>query len=413
MTATVERPKGTSIVAASASTEEPGVYARLGVPTFINASGHNTAQGGSLMPPEVVAAMAEAARRHVWLRALQDAAGKRIAEVTGAPAAVVGSGAAGCILLGAAACLTGKDQHKIIALPETAADAKNEIVVWAAPRPNYMYQACEAAGATLVEVGTAGGPVTPEDFGDALDRHSAGILLVLAPLDQYLSSVKPEDGEEPIGWEEFIGDVCGYADAAGVPVLVDAASELPPRGLIQQLLGLGVSGVIVSGGKAIRGPQSTGILLGKPDLIEAAALNNNPHSAVGRPLKVGKEELCGVVAAAERFFALDEAAQLAEFRERAQIIVAATNRVGGAAVRAEVIERDPDYGRPPLVAKAVLRFTGGAKAADALYQRLHDGDGGGARINALRLRDDLVFNPMALEPGEAEIIAARLTVLLD
>src|SRR6266508_709383 len=235
MTATVERPKDTSAAAASGAHEEPGVYARLGVPTFINASGHNTAQGGSLMPPEVLTAMNEAARRHVWLRALQDAAGKRIAEVAGAPAAMVGSGAAGCIRLGAAACLTGKDQARIIALPETPADAKNEIVVWAARRPNYMYQACQAAGATLVEVGESGGPVTPEDFGDALDRHSAGILLVLAPLDQHLSTLT---GDEAMTWEEFIGEVCDYADAAGVPVLVDAASELPPRGLIPQLLEL-------------------------------------------------------------------------------------------------------------------------------------------------------------------------------
>jgi L-seryl-tRNA(Ser) seleniumtransferase len=409
MTATVERPKDTSTVAASGAHEEPGVYARLGVPTFINASGHNTAQGGSLMPPEVLAAMNEAARRHVWLRALQDAAGKRIAEVAGAPAALVGSGAAGCILLGAAACLTGKDPARIIALPETAADAQNEIVVWAAQRPNYMYQACQAAGAALVEVGEIGGPVTPEDFGDALDRHSAGILLVLAPLDQHLSTLT---GDDAMGWEEFIGEVCDYADAAGVPVLVDAASELPPRGLIPQLLELGVSGVIVSGGKAIRGPQSTGLLLGKPELIQAAALNNNPNSAVGRPLKVGKEEICGAVAAVERFFAMDEAAQLADFRERSQTIADAANRAGGTKVRAEVIERDPNYGRPPLVAKAVLRFDGGANAADALYQRLHDGEGGGPRINALRQGDVLIFNPMPLEPGEAEVIAARLTALL-
>ena len=398
MTTTVERPIATRV--------DPGTdpYARLGVKTFINASGHNTAQGGSLMPDEVVAAMAAAAKSHVLLRELQDAAGRRIAELTGAPAAMVGSGAAGCILLGAAACLTWDDTARIHALPETGPHAENEMVVWAAGRPNYMYQACQAAGAKLVEVGELGGKVTPEDFGDALDSRTAGILLVLASLDTARDEI--ED------WREFVGEVCRYAEVSDIPVLVDAASELPPRGLIPELLELGVAGVIVSGGKAIRGPQSTGLLLGWPELVQAAAMNANPHSAIGRPMKVGKEEICGVVAAVERFFGMDEAAQLADFRARAETIATAVNAAGVAGIQAEVIERDPHYGRPPIVAKAVLRFSQGGTAADALYRQLADGKGGAPRINALRSRDDLIFNPMAIEPGDAETIAERLRDLL-
>src|SRR5688572_6877636 len=133
MTTTVERspavvPAAGSGAAAPAAADP---YGRLGVKTFINASGHNTAQGGSLMPDEVVAAMAAAAKGHVRLAELQVAAGKRIAEVTGAPAALVGSGAAGCILLGAAACLTGKDTARIHALPAVGPTDVNEMVVWA------------------------------------------------------------------------------------------------------------------------------------------------------------------------------------------------------------------------------------------------------------------------------------------
>lgn len=425
MTTTVERTKdaasatGGGAAGGADGGSYPDVYSRLGVATFINASGHNTAQGGSLMPEEVLAAMAAAARRHVSLRELQDAAGKRIAEIAGAPAALVGSGAAGCILLGAAACLTGKDVTRIQALPEMLPDGKNEMVVWAAPRPNYMYQACQTAGAQLVEVGEIGGLVTPEDFGDALDSRTAGILLVLAPIDQQLSALAAgAEGVRPSGedalahiadWREFVGEVCRYAEVAGVPVLIDAASELPPRGLIRELLDLGVAGVIVSGGKAIRGPQSTGLLLGWPDLVEAAALNGNPNSAVGRPMKVGKEEICGVVAAVERFFAIDEVVQLAEWRGRAVAIASAVNGAGAPGVRAEVIERDPEYGRPPLVPKAVVRFAQGAAAADALDRRLRDGE---PRISALRMRADLIFNPMSLDPGDAETIADRLTALL-
>ncbi|HET7768293.1 MAG TPA: hypothetical protein VFN74_05915 [Chloroflexota bacterium] len=398
MTTTVERPIATRV--------DPGndPYARLGVATFINASGHNTAQGGSLMPDEVLAAMSAAAKRHVRLADLQAAAAKRIAEVVGAPAALVGSGAAGCILLGAAACLTGKDTARVHALPQTRPDAVNEIVVWAASGPNYMYQACRAAGAKLLEVGEIGGRVTPEDFGDALDARTAGILLVLASLDQAREHI-PD-------WREFIEQVCTYADEENVPVLVDAASELPPRGLIPELLDLGVAGVIVSGGKAIRGPQSTGLLLGWPELIEAATLNGNPNSAIGRPMKVGKEEICGLVAAVERFFGMDELVQLAEWRGRAVAIETAVRAAGAAGVSAEVIEGHPDYGRPPMVPKTVVRFARGGAAADALYKDLAEGAGGGPKINALRQRDDLIFNPMSLEPGEAETIAERVADLL-
>jgi seryl-tRNA(Sec) selenium transferase len=365
------------------------------------------------MPAEVLAAMNQAAQHYVSLRALQDAAGRRIAEVVGAPAALVSSGAAGAILLGAAACLTGADKEKVYALPDTPEDGKNQILVWAAPRPNYMYQACRAAGAKLVQVGEIGGPVSPDMFRDAMGPRTAGVLLVLAPIDQARDKIG--------GWEAFVGGVARYANAAGVPVLVDAASELPPRGLIRQLLDLGAAAAIVSGGKAIRGPQSTGILAGRPDLVEAAALNNNPLSAIGRPMKVGKEEICGLVAAVERFFAMDEAAQLAEWHAQAQRIAETANAAGGqgsraatgprrgTGVRAEVIAGHPDYGRPPLVPKAVVRFDGGAAAADALAAQLAEGE---PSIQGLRQRDHLILNPMTLGPGEAEIVARRLRAAL-
>jgi L-seryl-tRNA(Ser) seleniumtransferase len=381
-----------------------GVYGRLGVGTFINASGHNTAQGGSLMPPEVLAAMEEAARSYVSLRALQDAAGRRIAEVTGAPAALVASGAAGAILLGAAASLTGTEQARIHALPETPPDGRDRIVVWRAPRPNYMYQACQAAGGKLVEVGPPGAPPDPADFRAALGERTAAVLLVLAPLDQGL-------GRGPGGalrWPDVLGAIAGAARAAGVPVLVDAASELPPRALIRQLLDLGASAVIVSGGKVIRGPQSTGLLLGDPALIGAAALNNNPLAAIGRPMKVGKEEICGLVAAVERFFAMDEAAQLAGWAAAARGIAAAVP--AGRGVRAQVVADDPDLGRPPPVPKAVLGFAGGAPAAEALVAALA---GGEPPIQPLRQGERVVFNPMTIEPGEAEVVAARLRAVLS
>lgn len=376
------------------------IYDTLGVKTFINASGHNTDQGGSLMPPEVLAAMGQAAQHYISLRALQTAAGLRLAEVTGAPAALVASGAAGAILLASAACLTGTDPERAYALPDTPADGKNQFLVWPAPRPNYMYQACRAAGGKLLEVGELNGPISAEMFRDATGPRTAGVLLVLAPIDQ----AQARTG----GWETFIGGVARYATEAGVNVLVDAASELPPRGLIGRLLGLGVAGVIVSGGKAIRGPQSTGLLLGRSALIAAAALNNNPLPAIGRPMKVGKEETCGLVVAVERFFAMDEQKQLAEWHEQAHLMATAVS--GRRGVRAGVMAGHPEYGRPPLVPKAVIYLEGGASATDALAVQLADGE---PSIQGLRQADHLTLNPMTLQPGEAQIIAQRLRAILQ
>jgi D-glucosaminate-6-phosphate ammonia-lyase len=381
-----------------------GVYARLGVKTFINASGHNTAQGGSLMPPEVLAAMQEAAGAYVSLRALQEAAGARIAGITGVPAALVSAGAAGAILLAAAAALTGTDAEKIVALPETLPGARNEFVVWSAARPNYMYQACQAAGGKLAEVGRGSAAMSAGPLCEAIGERTAGVLLVLAPIDISLG----RGANNALLWPELIGEVCRVAGAAGVPVLVDAASELPPRDLLRRLIDSGVAGVIASGGKAIRGPQASGILAGRADLIAAAHLNNNPLAAIGRPMKVGKEEICGLVAAVERFFALDEAAQLAGWDAAARRIAGAVPAGKGIAVR--VIADDPGYGRPPLVPKAVLTPEGGAAAVEALAAALLDGD---PAISPLRQGEHLIFNPMTLMPGEDETVAARLAAVLS
>ena len=378
------------------------VYERLGVQRFINASGHNTAQGGSLMPPEVLEAMNDAARSFVSLRALQEAAGRQIAGQIGAPAAVVSSGAAGAILLGAAAALAGSDPAAIQALPETAPDGRSQIVVWSAPRPNYMYQTCQTAGGKLVEVGQAGAAPAPEPFRDALSDRTAAILLVLAPLDQSLG----RGAGNTLRWPDLIGAICAHASARGVPVLVDAASELPPRDLIRRLLDLGVAGVIVSGGKAIRGPQSSGLLLGQTDLIAAAGANNAPEQRIGRPLKVGKEELCALTVAVERFFSLDEGALLSEWREACQTIADGVR--GGATAR--VVEGIPGYGRPPLVPKAVVTPGGGAEGATALQERLLAER---PAVQTMRRGEEVLFNPMTLQPGEAELIAARLRRALE
>jgi L-seryl-tRNA(Ser) seleniumtransferase len=143
-------------------------------------------------------------------------------------------------------------------------------------------------------------------------------------------------------------------------------------------------------------------------VIAAADLNNNPLASVGRPMKVGKEELCGLVAAVERFFAMDEGAQLAAWEDACRHIVATVP--AGRGVRAEVVADDPDYGRPPLAPKAVLSFDGGAPAAEAFAGDLMAGE---PAVQPLRQGERLLFNPMTLEPGEPEAVAGRVRALLS
>ncbi len=390
--------------ALAARAAQSGIYAGLGVRPLINASGHNTAQGGSLMPPPVLEAMREAAGRYVQLRELQDAAGRRIAEVLGVEAALVSAGAASGILLATAACLTGDDRQRIWALPRPPGDApRNEVVVLGSPRPNYMYQAAEAAGARLVEVGheQGDGPLAPELFTQAFGRRTAAVLLVVATLDR----LRPRTG----GAEQFIAGVARAASAAGVPVLVDAAAELPPRANFRRFLDAGAAVAIFSGGKAIRGPQCTGLVLGRRDLIAAAALNNNPNTAIGRPMKVGKEEIAGLVRAVELFMAMDEAEQLRGWERQARTVVDALAGLPG--VEAAVVAGHDHYGRPPVAPKAVIRLAPGHwPAPEQVVRALLEGD---PPIAISRFGGDLVVNPMTLEPGEIDVVAERLRHILS
>lgn len=375
-----------------------GVYEELGVRRLINASGTNTVVGGSLMPERVLEAMIDAARSYVTLRDLQDRAGERIAELVGVEAALVSSGAAGGIALAAAACITGDDWDRIYRLPDTAG-LRNEIVVAASERPNYMYQAAEHVGARLVHVGSADA-VTPEDFARAIGPKTAGVLLVVASLDRARMASS--------GVTATVESVAKLARAAGVPVVVDAAAELPPVSRFRAFLEMGADVVIFSGGKAIRGPQCTGLVLGRRDLVRAAAMNNNPHSAIGRPMKVGKEEIAGLVRAVELYVARDEAAELAGWESAARYV--AESLAGISGVRAEVV-RSGLYARPPGTPVSAVHLDQavlGVSRDDAL-RRLRESD---PPIAAGQFPGGIFVNPMTLSVGEERIVAERLLAVL-
>jgi L-seryl-tRNA(Ser) seleniumtransferase len=289
------------------------VYQQLGVVPIINASGSMTTLGGSIMPPEVTDAMAAASRHFVDIHQLHRAAGRRIAELIGVEAAHVCAGASAGITLMAAACMAGTDRNKIARLPDTTGMA-NRFVVHRAHR-NPFDHAVQIAGGKFVEISASA-----SELERALDAGAAAVSYVYAWFCA--------------GQALPLGEVARLAHRAGVPVIVDAAGQVPPVDNLSRFLDEGADLVAFSGGKSIRGPQTSGLILGRKDLIEACAMNDCPHiECMGRGMKAGKEEIVGLVKAVELYHAKDHAAEMAVWEGRVAHIAGVLSEVAG--VRAE------------------------------------------------------------------------------
>jgi uncharacterized pyridoxal phosphate-dependent enzyme len=257
------------------------IYAELGLRTVINAAGTLTRLGGSLMRPEVIEAMTAASRSFVDLNELHLAAGRRIAELIGAEAVHVCAGASAGIALMAAACMSGADQARIRQLPDTTG-MRSKFVVQHAHRQPYE-QAIRHAGGKLVEIDADVNELKATVADDAV----AGVFYASAWF--LMQEALP------------LKQVAEIAHMQGVPVIVDAAAEVPPVENLWRFAKDGADLVAVGGGKAIRGPQSAGFVLGRADLVEACRRNDNPYDSVGRSMKVCKEEIAGMVKALERY----------------------------------------------------------------------------------------------------------------
>ena len=364
------------------------IYDRLGVRKVINAWGTITTIGGSLMPPEAYQAMAEAGGSFVFLDELHRKAGRYIAQLIGVEAAFVCSGAAGGMVLAAAACLTGSDQDKIWALPSTEG-WRNEIVVQKTGGANYVYQGMRHAGAVLVEVGSPD-QMTLADIEGGLSDKTAAIMLYLGTRRQ-----------------PTIKEVSAIAQRAGVPIIVDAAAELPPRSNLTQPLEDGADLIIFSGGKGIFGPQATGLVLGKEALVEACRLNSSPNSSIGRPMKVGKEEIAALIAALEVFVARDEEAEMQEYVRRADDIAQALTGIEG--IDARTLAADP-RGRP-VIPRVYIDVDGSFPIAGAeIRRRMLDGQ----TAIAIGVTDAGVrVDVMMLEDWQVRAVANKLKVVLS
>ncbi len=390
------------------------VYEKLGVRPLINGRSFSTKAGGCALPKEVLDAMREAGECCVRMDELQSAASEVIARATGAEAGIVTSGAAAALTLGTAACLARLDVNRMNRLPDTTG-ISDEFIVHRAHRNDYDH-AVRAAGAKFVDVGF-GYYTFAYEVESAINVRTAGLY--------YQAGVN--QGVIPL--DEF----AAIAHRHSLPVLVDAAAEMPPGSNLKSLIAAGADLVAFSGGKHIQGPQSTGILCGRRDLILSAALQHQdmdvfpetwplrsliengtvagpPHHGIGRGFKVSKEEIVGLVTALELYQTRDFTAERARWTADMECVAAGVRDLPGVSAR---LQYPQPNGRE--VPSAVIRIDAAVAGANAhaVINALQSGDPPICVFEKLAGSGEIVVFPEALRPGDAAIIARRLREVLE
>lgn len=395
------------------------VYEQLGVPTIINAKGTSTRVSGGIMPEAVANAMREATQHCVDMAALQSAASRILAEITGAEAGMVTAGAAAGLLSGTAACVAGLDPGRMNRLPDTRG-MRDEVVMVRSQR-NFYDHAVRAAGVRIVEVGlpdrySGAGMRDAEawEIADAITQRTACLFYVAQPQSR-----------------PALPEVVEVARAAEIPVLVDAAGQLPPKENLRRFIAQGADLVAFSGGKAILGPQASGLLCGRKHLVASAALQTLdmdlaielwhpppglfdglnlrglPHHGIARSAKVGKEQVVGQLIALRRFVSSD--LDDARARERRLLEEIERGLASDLPARATVAD-DPRRAQPSL--SLVLDPARSQVSALELVRRLQMGEPG-VFADPSRAHDGVVvFTAGCLREGEPAMIADRVNDIL-
>jgi uncharacterized pyridoxal phosphate-dependent enzyme len=359
----------------------PPTYASLGVRTLINCRGTYTVLTGSRALNTVADAMVAASDGYVVMDELMEAVGRRLAELTGAEWGYVSAGCAAALAELTAACIAGADPEKMARLPD-AEGMPDEVIIQAAHRNAYD-RAMRLAGARMVEV------VTRAQLQAALSERTAMIAVIgdQAHLGEIPTPAMIEAGR-----------------ARGIPVLVDAAAERPD--VPNVYLGMGASAVTYSGGKCLRGPQASGLVLGRKDLLWAAWLHGAPHHGVARPMKAGKEEIMGLLAAVEAWVAGRD--HQAEWRAWEAALACIAEALAGLASLTTAVEQPGVANVTPTLRITWNPATLGITPAEA-HRRIESGD----PPIALHLEPGgLLVNPYMMEAGEEGIVAARIREVL-
>ena len=379
------------------------VYTRLGVKTVINCRGTWTYLSGSLEFPEVHEAQVEAGKHFVNMVELQTAVGRKLAELTGAESGLITSGAAGAMAAATAACIAGSDPQKIWQLPDTTG-LKHEVIMVGGR--SAFDSAIRLTGAKLVLV------AKPDDISSAINPNTA--MIYTTDLGNKLSR------EAAIAKEH------------NVPLLLDDAAGIPPIDNIRLYAKMKLDLYTFSGGKGLRGPQCSGVLLGRKDLIEAALRNCSPYEgAVCRPMKVGKEEIIGCLTAIETWLKIDSGKLYDEWNSRVDRIAKLVETVPGVETKIYI----PDDGnRYPTLRVSWDEQAWGFSVRECV-KKLHDGDpvievlsiDNPSMVSAVEEGTDkpkpnpkqpkeknyLEMVSMTMQPGEEMIVGERLRSILS
>lgn len=375
---------GSVSLAAANGVAKRDYFKELGVAPMINAAGTYTTFTASLMLPEVMAAIQYASKSFVRLNDLHDAVGKRIAEMLEAESAMVTAGAASALTLGAAACLTGADRKKIQQLPDLSG-MKTEVLMQKAHRFGYD-RAIRNTGVKIVEFETA----------EEAER-------LAGPQTAFMLYFNDATSRGKVGPEAFVA----LGKKLGVPTFIDCAADCFPVENMTRFNKIGFSLVTFSGGKGLRGPQSAGILMGKKDLVAAARMNSSPNGdAIGRGMKVNKEELLGMYVAVEHFMKTDHKAEWAEWERRVQFIGDSVKGVASVQTEQyipEVANHVPHLKITWDMSQVKLKYNEAAK-------RLREGSPSIEVVPGSS--ESLNVGVWMLQPGEDKIVAKRIREVL-
>ncbi len=352
-------------------------YASLGIRPVINAFATVTKYGGSLMPEEVMQAMKEASQSFVDLVKLQEAVGQQIATLTHNEAAYVTSGAAAGVMLSAAACVAIQSDGEQPLFPQ--ASTNKEIIIYRSHRNGYDY-GINQAGFTVIEI-----EPTPTDLKQAINQNTSAFF--------WFQNAQTNDTEM------HLEQVIDIAQDHAIPVIVDAAAQLPPVDNLWRYTQMGAALAIFSGGKDLRGPQSSGLILGQRDILETIQRMSNPHHGVGRIAKVGKEELMGTLAAVERYLKIDHDARSKYCEDTVQMWCQRLNDLQGVSA----VRDFPNEALQPLPwCRVTIDPDILGKDCNIIVQQFLDHDPAIA-VSPLDAKQ-FHLNPMTLNKGEEHIV---------